>query len=144
MKVWHFSRGCHETKSVINNDYLISVFQVASKAPSITLSPNLALTPDAKRFWIFLHRSLPKNISFQDCHLLYLVRSLLFGSLFDWILLHVGQSGLSTIHYHLVSATSASLFLGNSLSDALWFSTSVLSSWFAKSFLRPGLIILEP
>ena len=30
------------------------------------------------------------------------------------------------------------------LSVSLWFSTSVLSSRFVKSFLRPGLIILDP
>ena len=94
---WRMPGTAVQTKSVI-----IFVLQVASKVPSITLSPNLALTPDAKRFWTFLHRSHPKNIFFQDRHLLYLVRSLLFGSLFNCILLHVGQSGVSTIHYHLV------------------------------------------
>ena len=95
--MWRMPGTTVQTKSVI-----IFVFQVASKVPSITLSPNLALTPDAKRFWTLLHRSHPKNIFFQDRHLLHSVRSLLFGSLFHCILLHVGQSGVSTIHYHLV------------------------------------------
>ena len=106
---WRMPGTAVQTKSVI-----IFVLQVASKVPSITLSPNLALTPDAKRFWIFLHRSHPKNIFFQDRHLLYLVRSLIFGSLFNWILLHVGQSSISTIHYDLVHGfSSASMFFYN-------------------------------
>ena len=96
--------------------------------------------------WILIHKPHPKDISFQDRHLLYLVRSLIFGSLFNWILLHVGQSSISTIHYDLVHGfSSASMFFfTNSLSVALWFSTLVSSSRFAKSFLRLGLVILEP
>ena len=45
------------------------------------------------------------TVSFQDCHLLCHVRSLLFGSLFHWILLHVGQFGVYTIHNDLVGPT---------------------------------------